>query len=303
MKRVVIAGGSGFIGQFLARQFAYDDIQVTILSRRGTPPSAHINGVTWNAHTRGNWEKALEGADMLINLCGRSVDCRYNEKNKKEIFQSRLIPTRLLGEAVAACSHPPAVWVQMTSATIYRHAEDKPMDEISGEIGDGFSVDVCQAWEKTFSDIHLPQTRKIILRTAFVLGKQGGALQAFVKLARFGLGGTMGKGNQMCSWIHERDLCRIIRFLHNNPEAQGIFNTSSPGPINNEDFMRHLRAVCSVPFGLPAYTWMLAIGTWLARTEMELIVKSRWVIPRRITELGFQFEYSNIQNACRDLLK
>ncbi len=222
-KKIVIAGGSGFIGNFLKEYFRKKAKEVIILTRSKARTERNVHYVHWDVKTIDDWMQHLENAEILINLTGKSVNCRYTEKNKQEIFDSRVSSTMLLGEAIKHLSNPPAVWFNSSSATIYRHAEDRPNDEYNGEYKDDFSVQVCKKWENTFNEIKLPDTRKIILRMAIVLGKKDGVVARFKMLTSLGMGGIQGNGEQYFSWIHEEDLARIIEFLYTHAELEGVF--------------------------------------------------------------------------------
>lgn len=285
---IVIAGGSGFLGQLLAECFKENDI--FILSRKKQISSERIKYVHWDGEHEGEWIQSLESCLALINMTGKSVNCRYTEKNKQEIFDSRTKSTNALGNAIIKLTNPPKVWINAGSATIYRHAEDRPMDEFTGEIGEGFSVDVCKVWEETFNAFKLPNTRQIILRTGIVLGEKGEVLPMFKRLVRFGLGGKMGNGNQYLNWIQDEDFCRVTEWCINNTKAEGIYNVTAPNAIKNKDFMKMIRKHLGMPFGLPSYKWMLEIGTRILGTESELILKSRWVYPARLLQEGFVFK-------------
>lgn len=293
MKKIVLAGGTGFIGEYFLEEFTKLGYRVEIISRN---PSY----ISWNNIDR--IVDALENSEALINLAGKSVNCRYNDKNKHEILHSRLETTNILGEAIKTCKNPPQVWMNSSTATIYRHAEDRPMTETNGEIGTGFSVDVATAWEKAFFSFDLANTRQIALRTAIVLGKNGGVITPYKYLTRFGLGGIQGKGNQQFSWIHIEDLYQIVLFLMERNDLDGIFNCSAPNPVTNKELMTLLRNQMNVPFGLPAPKWMLEIGAILIRTETELVLKSRWVIPERLHQTGFQFTFPSLQQTLKDIL-
>lgn len=246
---------------------------------------------------------ALEGADMLINLAGKSVNCRYNETNKELILKSRTETTNILGSAVEACRIPPRTWFNSSTATIYRHAEDKPMTEEQGEIGEGFSVEVAKEWERAFFSFRLPQTRQIALRIAIVLGPGGGVMTPYVNLVKFGLGGVQGTGKQRFSWIHVEDLYRMILFLQEKEELSGVINGASPYPVTNKELMEQLRLALNRRIGLPSPKWLLEIGAGLIRTETELVLKSRWVIPDRLCKAGFHFAYDTLNKALADILK
>jgi uncharacterized protein (TIGR01777 family) len=293
-KKIVIAGGTGFIGQYLDREFSKSGYEVIIISRQ-----AHH--LSWMDHV--SIVEALEDSEMLINLAGKSVNCRYNEKNKKEILHSRTETTHLLGEALGECKNPPQLWINSSTATIYRHAEDKPMTENAGDIGAGFSVDIAKAWEESLFSFHLPGTRQIALRMAIVLGDDGGVMEPYRNLVRFGLGGVQGSGNQMFSWIHIEDVYRIILFLQENHRLDGVFNCSAPRPITNREFMAKLRKTMNRKIGFPSPRWMLEMGAIFMRTETELVLKSRWVVPERLEEEGFHFKYETIGKALEQILK
>lgn len=293
MNKIVLAGGTGFLGQYLASKFKERGDEVIIISRSKSD-------VLWR--DKAAIINALEGADLVLNLAGKSVDCRYTEKNKREILRSRVDTTRLIGEAIAACKEPPTLWINSSTATIYCHAEDRPMTEQGGEIGEGFSVDVAKAWEKTFFDFSPPSTRQIALRMAIVLGKEGGVMKPLKRLAKFGLGGKQGKGTQMFSWIHIEDVYRIILFAMENKEVQGVVNCSSPNPVMNKVLMDSLRNALHITVGLPAPEWLLKIGAVLIRTEAELVLKSRWVIPERLQTAGFTFSYPTLTVALEEIV-
>ncbi|OCA87802.1 TIGR01777 family protein [Bacillus sp. FJAT-27225] len=294
MKKVVLAGGTGFIGEYLKNNFTKLGYKVIIISRQN-------HAVSWE--DRQAIVAALEGAELLINLAGKSVNCRYNEKNKNEIMKSRIQTTTILGECVQSCKNPPRLWMNSSTATIYRHAEDRPMTEENGEIGTGFSVDVATNWENTFFSFNLPHTRQIALRIAIVLGKDGGVMVPYRNLVRFGLGGIQGNGNQIFSWIHIEDLYQIILFLMEREDLDGVFNCSSPKPVSNRDFMKKMRNAMNVPFGLPSPKWLLEMGSLLINTETELVLKSRWVIPERLQKEGHIFSFESLDSALNDILK
>lgn len=292
-KKIIIAGGSGFIGTYLSQKFNSLGYEVIIVSRQPT----HVN---WNNTT--GMIAALENAEMLINLAGKSVDCRYTKNNKQQILSSRIETTTALGEALAQCKNPPAIWINASTATIYRHAEDKPMTESDGEIGKGFSVDVATNWEKAFFHFKLPETRQIALRIAIVLGKDGGVIRPFKNLVRFGLGGKQGNGKQMFSWIHVEDVFNIILFLQQRPILSGVFNVAAPNPVTNKILMQAFRKIMSVKIGLPSPKWLLTIGGMIIKTETELILKSRWVIPKKLILEGYHFKFKTINEALNNIL-
>ena len=292
-KKIVLAGGTGFVGKYLKTKFSELGYEVKIISRQN-------NSIQWTDLI--SIQEAIDNSEMLINLAGKSVDCRYNKKNKEEILRSRAETTKILGDIILKCKNPPELWINSSTATIYRHAEDRPMTESDGEIGSGFSVSVAKEWEKTFFDFRLPKTRQVALRMAIVLGKDGGVMIPFKNLVRFWLGGKQGNGNQMFSWIHIADLFGIIQFLQSNKKMTGAYNCSAPKPVSNETLMQSLRQAMNVKFGLPSPKLLLKIGAIIIRTETELILKSRWVIPERLTKAGFQFQFSTIDKALINIL-
>ncbi|ULQ56489.1 TIGR01777 family oxidoreductase [Flavihumibacter rivuli] len=312
-KKIIIAGGTGFIGQSLVAKWGKEN-EIVVLSRQLDDQASNLFGhsipgvnglcrvVKWDGANDGPWVAELEGADLLINLAGRSVNCRYNEANKRVIFDSRTLPTIALGKAIAGLSRPPALWINASSATIYRHALDRPMDEYSGEYHDDFSVQVCKRWEEAFFSQKVGTTRKVALRTAITLG-DGGVMVPYLNLVKWGLGGKQGNGNQLFSWIHMEDLARSMEWIFEHNEMQGVYNCSSPNPVSNEVFMRTLRKVCGVKIGLPAMEWMLAIGARLVGTEPELLLKSRWVLPTRLMESGFVFRFGELESAFREIVE
>lgn len=301
--KLVIAAANGFIGRELIKYFK--EYEIVALVRNIKPGNDanqnNLRYVQWDGKTIGPWANEFEGATAVINLAGRSVNCRYTEKNKAEIFSSRLDSTKVIGQAINHCKKAPGVWINAGSATIYRHSTDRQMTEANGEFHNDFSVQVCQAWEKTFHETETPRTRKLFLRISIVLGKWGGVFATLKKLTKLGLGGKHASGEQMVSWIHIEDLCRSIEFLIGKEQLEGIFNCAAPNPIKNKLFMQTLRKKLKMPFGLPQPKWMLAIGTWIMRTEKELVLKSRNVIPERLIINGFEFKYKTIDEAMEDL--
>ncbi len=302
MNKAVIAGGSGFLGRLLIPAMVERGWDVVVLSRGEVAP-AGARVVAWDGRSPGAWQLELEDADLLLNLAGRSVNCRYTSKNQRVIRDSRVDSTRILGAAVAGCRRPPPVWVNASSATIYRHVEDRPMGESDGELGEGFSVDICRAWEAALAEAETPRTRKVALRTAMVLGPgRGGVLDMMARLVRLGLGGTMGPGTQFMSWLHHRDLFEIIEWIRLHDELSGAVNASAPQPMPNREFMKILRGVLRCPVGLPAARWMLEVGAVFLRTETELILKSRRVVPERLLESGYRFRFPRVREAMEEIL-
>jgi len=306
--KVVIPGGSGQVGGALGRALRSAGHEVVVLTRR----AAGEGQVCWDGERLGPWAREVDGSDVVINLAGRSVNCRYTPENRRAILDSRVLSTRILGEAIAAVEHPPAVWLNASTATIYRHALDRPMDEATGELGGNepgapdtwnFSIDVAKAWESAFFSTHTPDTRKIALRSAMTFSPDpGGVFDVFLSLVRHGLGGTNYPGTQIVSWIHEVDFIRAIEFVIATPTITGPVNLASPNPLPNRDFLRILREAWETPIGLPTTSWMLEIGTFLMRTESELVLKSRQVIPGRLLSAGFQFTFPDWPSAARDLV-
>lgn len=302
-QKIVIPGGSGYLGRGLAAYFVERGARVVVFSRSAADEQAGVTTVAWDGRTLGPWAAELEDADAVINLAGRSVNCRYNAKNRRAIYASRLDSTRVLGAAIAQAAHPPKLWINSSSATIYRDAYDRPMDELSGEIGSGFSVDVCQQWERTFFEAPAPHTRKVALRSAMVFGTgRGGVMEAFQMIVRLGLGGTLGSGKQFVSWVHLDDFIASIQWLMDHPALDGPINVAAPNPRTNVDFMRILRLVSGQPVGLPATRWMLEIGAFFLRTETELLLKSRRVVPTRLLASGFQFRYPELYPALDNII-
>jgi uncharacterized protein (TIGR01777 family) len=313
-KKIILPGGSGFIGQELAKYFGKEN-DVVILTRQQKDVKTNRNNfssltkeeqkqlrwVKWDGKTIGGWKDELEGASLVINLAGKSVNCSYNEKNKKEIFDSRTNATAAIGEAIRQSSKPPELWINASSATIYRHAEDLPQDEFTGEFHDDFSVQVCKRWEKTFYEQLTPQTRKVALRMAITLGP-GGILIPYFNLLKFGLGGPQGSGRQMYSWVHIEDTCRMIEWIYDHKELEGTFNCTSPNPVSNKIFMETFRNVTGHIIGLPAFDWMLKLGAPIIGTEVELVLKSRWVVPTKILQTGYQFTFSYLRDALTDII-
>ncbi len=303
MKKIVIAGGSGFLGQALIDFYLPKNYEIVVLSRNVKETGNDmLRYIKWNAKTLDLWLTELEGTEALINLTGKSVDCRYNEKNKAEILNSRVLATEVLGKAIKACAVPPKVWMNSSTATIYEHSLTTKMTETKGIIGNDFSMNVAKSWEETFHNINTPRTQKIALRTSIVLGKNGGAFIPLKNLTKVGLGGTQGTGNQKVSWIHEHDFCRAVDFLLTK-NKEGIFNITSPNPLENKSFMQTLRQVLKIPFGIPQPKWLLNFGARIIKTEAELILKSRYVIPEKLVLAGFQFKYPTAETAMKEIIQ
>lgn len=300
MNKLIIAAGTGFLGQVLTSHFRDKFEEIVILTRGESKTNGNIKHVNWDAKTFYGWETELENATVLINLTGKSVDCCYTEKNKKEILLSRIQSTKILNKAVLNCKNPPKHWLNSSTSTIYRFSLDKQMDEIDGEIGNDFSMNVAQSWEKSFFKIETPNTLKTALRTSIVLGRNGGAFVPLKTLAKIGFGGKQGKGNQFISWIHEEDFANAIDFIIQK-EITGVINIVSPEPIANKSFMSLLRKAVGIPFGIPISEPLLKIGSFFIRTEAELVLKSRNVIPKRLLENGFKFKFDTLEKALKNL--
>jgi uncharacterized protein (TIGR01777 family) len=312
--RIVIPGGSGQVGTILARAFHAEGHEVVVLSRAASAPSARApwRTVAWDARSVTDWASELEDADAVINLAGRSVNCRYGPENRRAIMDSRVESTRAVGEAIARAARPPRAWLQMSTATIYAHRFDAPNDEATGIIGGGeaeapdtwrFSIDVARAWEQALADAATPHTRKVALRAAMVMSPDaGGVFDMLLALVRRGLGGASAGGRQYMSWIHDVDFVAAVRWLIAHDEVDGAVNLAAPNPLPNADFMRALREAWGMPVGLPATRWMLEIGALAMRTETELVLKSRRVVPGRLLAAGFTFRFPEWPAAARDLV-
>lgn len=306
--RIILAGGSGFLGGVLADHFASRGMEVVVFTRKPTGTVKGVAEVRWDGENLGEWANELEGARALINLAGVSVNCRYHAANRKLLLDSRMNPTRVLAEAIGRCVHPPSVWLNSSTATIYRHTFGPAWDE-AGEIGgcaeakDIFSVHVATEWERVFNEAKTPRTRKVALRSAMVLGHGGNSvLPHLLRLARLGLGGTLAGGRQYVSWIHEDDFCRAVEWIIEHESLSGAVNLAAPHPVTNAEFMAAIRRVCRAPFGLPASRWMLEVGAFFLRTETELLIKSRRVVPGRLLAGGFVFRHPDLLPALEQLV-
>lgn len=309
--RIVLTGGNGQIGSLLARHFHRRGDYVVVIARAVRPAPWRV--AEWDGVTSGTWTSELERADVLINLAGRNVSCRYTAANRREIKESRVQSTLLLGRAMARMAHPPRVWMNASTATIYRHALDRAMDEDTGEIGGNetncpstwrFSIDVATSWEEAFFSAVTPRTRKMALRSAMTMSADpGGIFAELLRLVRFGLGGTAGSGKQFVSWIHGADFIRSIEFLMAHEEFEGVVNIAAPSPLPNREFMRALRQAWGTRIGLPAPRPMLELGAVLLGTETELILKSRRVVPGRLLRAGFEFQFPEWPGAARELVE
>jgi uncharacterized protein (TIGR01777 family) len=301
-KKIILAGGNGYLGTVMANYYKGLTKEVIILSRKAAEADENITTHVWDGINEGDWIEELEGADLLINLCGKNVNCRYTRKNQEEIISSRINPVKLIGKVIGKLKHPPLLWITITSATIYRHAEDHPQDELTGDLGYGFSIDVCKQWEEEFYNCITPHTRKIALRMGIVLGRRDGAFPRLSNLVKYGLGGKQGDGKQYVSWAHEQDAAKCTEHLLLHPELNGDINCVAPQPLQNALLMKHIRNAWGIPLGLPAPAWLLGIGARVIGTEVELILKSRWVLPRRLTDSGYTFLFANAEHAIKDIL-
>jgi uncharacterized protein (TIGR01777 family) len=320
--RILLPGGSGQVGTLLARHLHAAGHDVIVLSR--SPKPAPWTTLWWDGLTPGPWAEEIHRCDAIIHLSGRTVNCRYTPEHRSEIFDSRVKPTLLLGELIAASPTPPRIWMNASTSTFYRHTFAEPNDEFTGVLGDlpgargqnepadlpetwSFSIDVAHRWETAFAAVATPQTRKIRLRSSMVMSPDaGGVFSVLSKLARLGLGGAQASGRQFVSWMHGDDFCRATDLLLARPEiadeTDGIVNMTSPDPEPNREFMRLLRQAWGVPIGLPAYRWMLEIGALAMRTETELILKSRRVVPGVLLKHGYAFAFPTWAEAARDLV-
>jgi len=299
--RIVIAGGTGFLGLNLARHLSESGSEVVLLSRQRPVADSRWRHVTWDARSTGEWVRELEGASALVNLAGRTVDCIKAPDHCDEILRSRVEATEVLGRAVREVSSPPPVWVQMSTAHRYGDPPDCVCDEDS-VFGYGLAPFVAQEWEVAFARAVLPNMRQVILRTSFVMGRDGGALQRLVKLVRWGLGGTVGSGRQGMSWIHEQDMNGLFVRAITDESMQGAYLATAPEPVSNAEFMRALRRALRMPIGLPAASWMVRIGAPLVmRTDAELALYGRYCISKRLKEEGFEFTFPNLTSAFQDL--
>lgn len=308
--KIVIPGGSGQVGQLLARHFIAQSHEVVILCRSAEVPAGRA--VSWDGRTLGAWANEIDGADVIINLAGRTVNCRYTKENLQQMMDSRVESTQVVGQAIEKATQPPKLWLQMSTATIYAHRFDAPNDEATGIIGGnesdvpgywGYSVEIAKNWEKTLNDAKTPATRKVALRTSMVMSPdREGIFDVMSRLVRFGLSGSAAGGKQFVSWIHDRDFIRAIDYLITHEDLDGAVNIASPGPLPYNEFMRAMRDSWGMPVGLPAMKWMLEIGAWVMRTDTELVLKSRRVIPGRLVEKGFTFDFPQWSEASKDLV-
>lgn len=296
--KIIIAAGTGFLGKNLEQYFTEKGNEVYILTRN----PKRKNELYWDAKTLGEWKNLLENADVLINLTGKSVDCRYTEKNKKEIYSSRINSTKVLQNTVDKCIIKPKVWLNASSATIYVHSEKQFNTEENGIIGDDFSMNICKSWEKEFFAVKTENVRKVALRTSIVLGKNGGAFPKLKMITKLGLGGKQGRGNQQVSWIHIDDFCKAVEYIIDNENMSGSINVTAPNPLPNEELMKKLRTNMKIPFGLNAPVWQLEIASIFLHTETELLLKSRNVYPEKLIKNGFEFDFTFMDEALQNLV-
>ncbi|MEU6845532.1 TIGR01777 family oxidoreductase [Streptomyces sp. NPDC046716] len=306
--KVVLPGGTGQVGGVLRRALSAAGHEVVVLSRRPT----RAGEVEWDGRTPGAWVKEIDGSDVVVNLAGRSVSCRYTTENLRAMMDSRVDSARAVGEAIAGAARPPALWLQMSTATIYAHSYDAAHDEASGVIGGtepgvpgywAYSVDIARAWERAQQDADTPDTRKVALRAAMVMSPdRGGVFDVLSWLARLGLGGPVAGGRQYMSWIHDQDFVRAVEFLIAHEELTGPVNLAAPHPLPQRDFMRVLRRARRVPLGLPATRWMAGVGAFALRSDTELLLKSRRVVPGRLLDAGFSFAHERWDTAAADLV-
>ncbi len=300
----VVCGANGFLGRYLCRHWARKGYEIVAIARNRDGWSGDGMFLPWDGKNSGPWELALEGASVVINLAGRSVDCRYDARNRQEILESRVDSTKAIGRAIRKCRKAPAIWMNSSTATWYRHAENGPQDEWNGEMGTGFSVGVARAWEEAFfADATPAITRKIALRTAMVMANEKKSVfDVLCRLTRWGLAGTMGTGRQHVSWIHMDDWLAAIDFLIADPLMDGVFNLVAPECPTNRELQRSFREALAMPIGIPATENMVKIGAWLMNTEAELVLKSRWVKPMRLENQGFRWRHRTAERMIADLL-
>ncbi|MEW2262914.1 DUF1731 domain-containing protein [Streptomyces sp. NPDC047853] len=307
--KIVIPGGTGQVGTVLKRAWTAAGHEVVVLSRRSRRPGE----VPWDGRTPGDWFKEIDGSDLVVNLAGRSVNCRYTPANLRAMRDSRVHSARVVGEAIAAAAEPPRVWLQMSTATVYAHRFDAPQDEATGVLGGrepdvpaywSYSVDIARAWEGALERADTPHTRKVALRSAMVMSPdRGGVLDVLLWMARLGLGGPVAGGAQYVSWIHERDFVRALDFLAARDDLTGPVNLAAPAPLPQRAFMRALRQARGVPVGLPATRWMAELGALVLRSDTELLLKSRRVVPGRLLDAGFAFDHPAWPRAAEDLVR
>lgn len=310
--KIVIPGGTGQVGGILRRAWSAHGHDVVVLSRHPGRLEPGVRHLAWDGRTIGPWAAEIDDADVVVNLAGRTVSCRYTDANLKQMMDSRVESTRVVGEAISRASRPPQTWLQMSTATIYAHRFDGPNDEATGIIGGDepgvpdyweFSTRIAKRWEAEQAAARTPATRKVALRSAMVMSPdRGGVFDVLLTMTRLGLGGPVAGGRQFVSWIHETDFVRACDLLIARDDLSGPVNLAAPGPLPQRDLMRTLRREAGVPVGLAATRWMAEIGAWAMRSDTELLLKSRRVTPKRLTEAGFEFEHAEWGSAVRDLV-
>lgn len=302
LKKIVLAGGTGFLGQIIIERFKGKTEEIVVLSRSSKTQQDNVRTVVWDAKNAGDWTKELSGTDVLINLTGKSINCRHNEANKKELLSSRIDATEILGKAIEACEQAPKLWINASAAALYI-AGSKPNTENDSRFGNGFLEEMCIRWEESFLKSKCPQTRKIIMRITLILGKSGGVFPVLMDLTKKGLGGKAGSGKQMMSWMHENDFLNAINWFIRNENAIGVYNMSSPQPISNKDFMALLRKNTNALFGLPAPAFAIRLASIFMQTEPGLVLNSVHVLPQKLLDNGFHFEFAKAKNAIASLCK
>jgi uncharacterized protein (TIGR01777 family) len=310
--KILIPGGSGQVGGILARAFHDRGDEVIVLSRTRSAASPW-RVVQWDGATLADWADEFEGADVVINLAGRSVNCRYTPENRRLIIDSRVNSTRVVGQAIAQANNAPRVWLQASTATLYAHRFDAPNDEATGIIGGSelnapdtwrFSIDVVKKWERELNAAATPNTRRVLMRSAITMTPDGGGpFDMLLRLVRFGLGGRFGNGKEFVSWIHDQDFVRAVDWLIQHEELEGPVILAAPNPLPNSEFMRDIRKAWGISFGLPATNWMLELGAFVLRSETELMLKSRRVVPTRLLQSGFTFQFPTWAEAAGDLCR
>ncbi|HZY46139.1 MAG TPA: TIGR01777 family oxidoreductase [Anaerolineae bacterium] len=300
IKRIVIPGGSGFLGQALIDHWAARDYEIVVLTRSSTATNSQARFIQWDGKTLGDWSAWLEGAEAIINLTGKSVNCRYTPKNRNEIIASRVNSVNAIGQAIQRCTQPPNVWIQASSLAIYGDAGDRICDE-SAPYGQGFPVETCIVWEQALAALSLAHIRTVALRIGFALNRSGGAFGPLKNLAKFFMGGTAGSGKQYVSWIHINDLNRMFDWCLERDDLSGVFNATSPRPMTNAEFMRAIRHVLHRPWSPPIPSWAVQFGSIILRTEAELVLRGRRCIPKRFSDLDFKFEFPELIPALQNL--
>lgn len=308
--KIIIAGGSGHLGKMLLKHFRKQQYDIKILTRNIKKKDPFV---FWDGKTLGSWQKIIDGSDIVINLAGRTVNCRPNKKNLKEMMDSRVDSTRVIGEAISQCQNPPKLWLQMSTATIYAHSFDKANDEYTGIIGGNepgipdtwhYSISIVKNWEKTLFESQTPSTRKIAIRSALVVSPlKKGYFDVLLSLVKRGMGGTIAGGKQYVSWIHETDFINAFEFIISHENIKGAINFSSPNPLPQKEFMSHIRSACGFKISLPITKWMAEIGAVFLRTDTQLVLKSRRVVPKRLLSHGFQFQFPHWPEAVTDIIK